>query len=88
MPEGFDRIARKIFYPYHWDRGQAQLPPVIDHMVNCEGVTEADVRDMRYLSNRDVLVVRTWNWRKFFITGIHQHEHSIQHDKKKQGSNK
>ena len=88
MPEGFDRIARKIFYPKYWDRGQAQLPPVIDHMVNCEGVTEADVRDMRYLSNRDVLVVRTWNWRKFFITGIHQHEHSIQHDKKKQGSNK
>lgn len=84
MPE-FDRVARKIFYPRQWDRGQAQLPPVIRHMIDCEGVTEADVRDMRYLPNHDVLVVRTWNWRKFYITGIHQHEHSIQHE---QGRNK
>jgi len=74
-------VARKIFYPKQWNREQAQLPPVIDHMVNCEGVTEADVRDMRYLPSHDVLVVRAWNWRKFFITGIHQHEHSIKHER-------
>ena len=80
MPGTFDLIARRMFYPPQWSRSQAQLPPIIDHMVNCEGVTEADVRDMRYLVNADVLVVRTWNWRKFYITGIHQHEHSLKHE--------
>jgi hypothetical protein len=76
----FDLIARKIFYPHQWSREHALKPPVIDHMVNCEGVTEADVRDMRYLWDRDAVIVRTWNWRKFVITGIHQHEHSIKHE--------
>jgi len=79
------RAARAIFYPYHWDKEQAQRAPVVRHMVDCEGVTEADVRDIRFVSNYDAAVVRTWNWRKFYITGIHQHEHSIQHE---QGSNK
>jgi hypothetical protein len=79
-PDGFHRIARKLFYPKRWDREQAQLPPIIDHMVNCVGVTEADVRDVCYLVNRDALVVRTWNWRKFAIDGRHQHEHSLKHE--------
>jgi hypothetical protein len=76
----FDLVARRIFYPQRWNREHAQLPPIIDHMVNCEGVTEADVRDMRYVVNVDAIVVRTWNWRKFYISGIHQHEHSLKHE--------
>ena len=55
-------------------------------MVNCEGVTEADVRDMRFMASHDVAIVRTWNWRKFYVTGVHQHEHSIKHEQHKQGS--
>lgn len=52
-------------------------------MVNCEGVTEADVRDMRYLVDRDAVIVRTWNGRKFVVTGIHQHEHSIKYEQQR-----
>jgi hypothetical protein len=42
------------------------------------GVTEADIRDLRYEVNRDVVIVRLWNWRKFYITGLDMttHEHN------------
>lgn len=80
------RAARAIFYPHYWDREHALKEPVIRHMVDCVGVTEADVRDMRYMVNRDAVIVRTWNWRKFYISGIHQHEHSIDHEATKQGT--
>ena len=80
VPMDMHLIARRLFYPHRWDREQALLPPIIDHMVNCVGVTEADVRDLRYVNSHDVLIVRTWNWRKFPVSGIHQHEHSIKHE--------
>ena len=83
--EGFDEavsremnaVARAIFYPYRWNREHALKPSIVQHMIECEGVTEADIRDMRYLVNRDAIVVRLWNWRKFQIDGIHQHNHDV-----------
>ena len=83
--EGFDEavavemnaLARRLFYPHTWSREHALKPSIVQHMVECEGVTEADIRDMRYLVNRDAIIVRLWNWRKFEVTGLHQHEHDV-----------
>lgn len=74
-----DRAARLLFYSAEWNRPQALAEPVIRHMIDCEGIPESDIRDMRYVHTYDAVIIRTWNWRKFIVTGIHQFQHEIQH---------
>lgn len=78
----FNRAAKFLFYPVKWDAAQAHRDPIVQHMTECEGVDEASIRDMRYLDNKDVIEVRTRNWRKFTCDGQHLWEHERSTNKK------
>lgn len=71
IPAGIELAARRLFYPKKWSQEHANMRPVVRHMIDCEGVTTADVKDMRYLPTHDVVVVRLRNGRKFPISGHH-----------------
>ena len=70
-----DHLARVLWYSTTWSKTQARKRWVVEHMIQCEGVPESDIRDIRFLPDRDVVVVRLHNWRHFKVNGIHMTWH-------------
>ena len=63
----WQRAVTDVLFPAHWHEPD---PRLIAYCVERRGVTEADIRDCRWLWDRDVVVVRLWNWRRFEVSGM------------------
>jgi len=42
----------------------------VEYAVRVLGITEADIKDWQYRWDADLIRIRTWNHRKFIVTGL------------------
>jgi len=75
MTPGVWRLLRAtgITPPAAWGRWSGWVKPRPDIAARCAavvGITEADVRDIRYCWSADLIEVRAWNWRRRIVTGM------------------
>ena len=63
----WQRAITRVLLPHDWREPD---PSLVAYCVDHLGVTEADVRDVRWIADRDAVVVRLWNWRRFEVSGL------------------
>ena len=64
-------VVRLVFPPA---RHQPR-PEMIRYAVEVLGITEVDIRDYTYFFTHDAITLRTWNHRKFVISGLELRNH-------------
>jgi len=48
---------------------------VVNYAIEELGLTEADIRDYRFVRDQDAFIIRQWNWRKHLVLSIDFFKH-------------